>query len=101
MFYGIEQSTDLRDPRTVVKKFSSESALRRWIGNGGGEFTYTDPDMARNWHHTFREGYELIGRVDRKSKIFSDVGTRDYQRCAADNLAAYIHKFGTPVKSER
>lgn len=101
MFYGIEQSTDLRDRRTAVKKFASESALRRWIGNGGGELTYADPESARNWHHTFREGYELVGRIDRKSRIFSDVGTRDYQRCAADNLAAYINKFGTPVKSEK
>ena len=101
MFYGLEQSTDLRDRRTVVKKFSSESALRRWIGNGGGELTYADPDLARNWHHTFREGYELVGRIDRKNRIFSDVGTRDYQRCAADNMAAYIHKFGTHVRSER
>lgn len=98
MFYGIEQSTDLRARRTVVKKFSSESALRRWIGNGGGEFTYTDPDMARNWNRTFRDGYELNGRVDRKNMIFSAIGTRDYPRCAADNLAAYIHNFGTQVK---
>ncbi len=98
MFYGIEQSTDLRDPRTVVKKFASESALRRWIGNGGGELTYADPELARNWNRTFRDGYELNGRVDRKNMIFSAIGTRDYPRCAADNLAAYIHNFGTQVK---
>ena len=101
MFYGIEQSTDLRDRRTAVKKFASESALRRWIGNGGGELTYSDQESARNWHHTFREGYELKGRVDKKNRIFSDVGTRDYPRSAADNLATYIHKLGTQVKSER
>ena len=82
-------------------KFASESALRRWIGNGGGELTYSDQESARNWHHTFREGYEMKGRIDRKNRIFSDVGTRDYQRCAADNMAAYIHKFGTHVRSER
>lgn len=98
MFYGIEQSTDLRCPRTVVKKFASESALKLWLNGGGGEFTYADPESARNWHRTFREGYELNGRIYRKHKVFSDVGTRDYPRCAADNLAAYIHKFGTRVK---
>ena len=101
MFYGVEQSTDLRDRRTVVKKFSSESALRRWIGNGGGELTYADPDLARNWHHTFREGYELVGRIDRKNRIFSDVGTRDYPRCAADNMASYIARYGYPVETAR
>ena len=31
MFYGIEQSTDQRRPRTVVKKFASQSALMRWM----------------------------------------------------------------------
>jgi hypothetical protein len=98
MFYGVEQSTDQRCPRTAVKKFASRSALRRWIGNGGGDFTYADPESARNWHHTFREGYEMKRRIDRNDRIFSCVGTRDYPRCAADNMAACIHKFGTPVK---
>jgi hypothetical protein len=93
MFYGVEQSTDLRDRRTMVKRFASESAPRRRIGNGGGEFTYADPELARNWHRAFSEGYELNGRIDRKNGIFSEVGTRDYPRCATDNLAAYIHRF--------
>ena len=37
MFYGIEQSTDQRCPRTVVKKLASQSALKRWMAGGGDD----------------------------------------------------------------
>ena len=96
MFYGIEQSTDMRCPRTVVKKFSSENVLRKWM-QGGGNFTYSDPDAARNHHRSFRTGYELAGRIDRKNYIFGQHGTRDYPRTDTDNLAIYISTFGDEV----
>lgn len=96
MLYGIEQSTDLRCPRTVVKKFSTLSSLLRWMEGGGG-FTYDDPDVARNYHHTFRYGYKLIGRVNWKDQIFSDRGTGFYPRNSSDNLASYIYKYGVEL----
>lgn len=94
MFYGIEASTDLRCKNTVIKKFSSKESLMKWLSSGGGDFTCSDPVAANNWHHTFRHGYELLGRIDKKDKIFSDTGTSTYPRNYNDNLAAYIHKYG-------
>ncbi len=96
MFYGIEQSTDQRYPRTVVKKFASQSAMKRWMAGGGG-YTYSDPDGAKNHHRSFRYGYELIGRIDRKDRVFSSRGTRDYPKSDVDNLALYIIRNGTQI----
>jgi len=96
MFYGIEQSTDQRCPRTVVKKLASQSALKRWMAGGGG-YTYSDPDGAKNHHRSFRYGYELAGRIDRKDRVFSISGTRDYPRNDADNLAEYISRNGVQI----
>ena len=96
MFYGIEQSTDMRGPKTVVKKFSGKPALRKWLQGGGG-FTYSDPDAARNHHRSFRSGYQHIGRIDKKDKIFSSYGTRDYPRNDADNLARYLQAYGSEL----
>ena len=93
MFYGIEQSTDMRCPRTVVKKFTSENAVRKWMKISGG-FTYTDPEGARNHHRSFRSGYAYAGRIDKKDKIFKSYGTRDYPKNDTDNLAFYIQKYG-------
>ena len=96
MFYGIEQSTDMRCHRTVVKKFSSKKALIAWMQGGGG-FTYADPDAARNHHRSFRTGYEFTGRIDRKNYIFGQRGTSCYPRNDADNLAIYLSSFGDEV----
>lgn len=96
MFYGIEQSTDLRCLRTTVKKFSSESALKRWLAGGGGH-TYSDPDEARNHHHSFRYGYELGGRIKMNGSGLYNGGSRDYPRNYADNLASYIRCHGVQI----
>ena len=97
MFYGIEQSTDMRDKRTVVKKFTTKVALLKWLQGGGG-FTYNDPEAARNYHHSFRSGYELSGRIDKKDKVFSYHGTPTYPCTSKDQLANYIHKYGQEVE---
>lgn len=97
MYYVISQSTDLRCPRTVVKKFPSLASARREARIGSGEFTCRDPEAARNWHHTYKKIWELKGRVNRKDKIFSDRGTSCYPRCDADNLASYIQRHGHEV----
>ena len=98
MFYGIEQSTDSRNQRTRIEKFRSETALRKWMGVNNGGFTYGDPDSARNHHRTFRYGYELDGRIDKKDDIFKDTGTSTYPRTNSDNLATYIRRHGWEVK---
>lgn len=97
MYYGVEQSTDMRDKRTVIKKFSSKASLIKWMKNSGG-FTYDDPESARNYHRTFREGYKLDGRVNKKDKIFMESGTPTYPRNDKDNLATYLYKYGSEVK---
>lgn len=35
MFYGVEQSTDMRDRRTQIVKFTNISALKKWMKNSG------------------------------------------------------------------
>lgn len=97
MYYGVEQSTDMRDKRTVIKKFSSKVSLIKWMRNSGG-YTYDDPEAARNYHHTFREGYELKGRVDKKDKIFNEHGSPTYPRNYNDNLAHYLYEYGLEVE---
>ncbi len=98
MYYGVEQSTDMREKRTVIKKFRTLSALAKWLGSHrNGRLTYEDPEGARNYHHTFRSGYELEGRVDKKHPIFRDRGTPTYPRNDADNLANYMFTYGKEI----
>ena len=99
MFYGIEQSTDLRCLRTKVVKFTSRTSLLKWMAGGGG-YTYADPDVARNHHHNLREGYEIKGRIRKSDGVFRDRGTRDYPRNDADNLARYISIYGDPINEK-
>jgi acyl-CoA synthetase (AMP-forming)/AMP-acid ligase II len=94
MFYGVEQSTDLRRQRTVVEKFTTEKALKKWINEKNGDFTYSDPHGARNYHRTFRYGYEVIGRINKKDPLFKYRGTNTYPRNSEDNLASYVYKYG-------
>lgn len=96
MYYGIEQSTDLRDKRTVIKKFTSQAALRKWMANSGG-YTYGDPDAARNHHRTFRSGFELKGRINNADEIFSRRGTPTYPLFDSDKLAIYIMEYGEEI----
>jgi hypothetical protein len=98
MFYGIEQSTDMRDKRTVIKKFNTKPALLKWLQHCVG-FTYDDPDAARNHHHSFRSGYELMGRIDKKDKVFTYHGTPTYPCTSKDQLVNYIQKYGQEVEA--
>lgn len=96
MYYGVEQSTDLRDRRTVIKKFTTERSLNKWMEKSG-EFTYADPESARNYHHTFRYGYYLNGRIDKKNSIFKESGTSTYPLREADKVANYLYKYGEEI----
>lgn len=98
MFYGVEQSTDLRDRKTIIKKFTSLVALNRWVLGKSGNFTYENPEDVQNYHRTFRYGYELDGRVDKKDSIFKDIGTSTYPRSLNDNIALYLYKYGKEIK---
>lgn len=98
MFYGIEQSTDSRNQKTVIKKFPSQKSLEKWMNEKSGEYSYTCPESAKNYHRTFRYGYEYAGRIDKKDRTFSNSGTPTYPRNQKDNLATYIWKYGKAIK---
>ncbi|MFA4971314.1 MAG: hypothetical protein WC683_01790 [bacterium] len=98
MLYGVEKSTDLRNPQTVVKKFLSRKELLQWMDQRSGEYTHADPEAAQNWHHTFRSGYELRGRINRKDRIFDNHGSSTYPQGRADNEADYLVRYGTEVR---
>ncbi|MBD5641851.1 MAG: hypothetical protein HDQ91_05485 [Desulfovibrio sp.] len=85
---------------TKVRKFSSLNAAMRFARIGSGNYTYKDPEAARNWHHTFNSVWELKGRINRRDPIFSDRGTSCYPRNDADNLAAYIQRNGEEIPLE-
>jgi hypothetical protein len=92
MFYGVEQSTDMRCRNTVIKKFTSQKALENWMKTSGG-FTYADPESARNWHKTFRRGYEFKGRMDYNHPIFKDFGSPTYPNHRDDQIAYYLSQY--------
>lgn len=98
MFYGVKQSTDMRNKQTEVKKFKTETALKKWLSYGGGNFTYDDPEEARNYHHSFKSGYELNGRINKKDRIFQQKGSRDYPKSNNDKIASYLYVYGRSVE---
>lgn len=66
MFYGIESTTDSRNPEITIRKFRSEHSLLRWIrGIRNGAFAWSgaaDPNLPmgqQNFHRRFRCGYEM------------------------------------------
>lgn len=83
----------------LLKKFSSKGGLLKWLVVSGG-YTYDDPNGTRNHHHTFRQGYEYFGKVDRKDTIFKEGGSSCYPRSDNDNLATYLYKYGVEIKKE-
>ena len=66
--------------------------------DNSGIYTYDNPEAERNWHHTFRYGYEYHGRIDKKDDIFKDSGTSTYPRSFNDNLSSYLYKYGHEIK---
>lgn len=98
MYYGIERSTDLRDPQTVVKKFTTLNSLKRWVNAKRFVTTHTNPEVARNWHHTLRYGYELRGRIDKRDDFFMETGTSTYPLTTIDKLGNYIRYYGKEIE---
>lgn len=106
MFYGIEQSTDLRAPATVVKRFASRSAAMRWKAAKSGEFTHADPAAERNHHRTFRSVYELKASSGKRlpskaecDRMAAKESTSMYPRSGMDVLAKFIVVWGDAVES--
>lgn len=101
MYYGVEQSTDLRHPDTVVKKFKTKAEALRWKKEPGknGRTSYSNPEEARNWHHTFRKVYKFSGWIDWKHPTFRDKGTATYPRSDLDRMATYLWIAGEEIHS--
>lgn len=102
MIYGVEQSTDLRDPRTRIRRFRSEPAALSWAAHSG-QFTYADPEGARNWHHTFRTLYRMPKgwRPPKPQTLFREAerqSTRDYPRTSDDMLAEHVRRDGERIE---
>ena len=96
MFYGVEQSTDFRFPNTVIKKFKDYESLKKWL-EVPSKFTHENPELEENWHRTYRKGYHLNGRINKKDKIFTDKGSRMYPRSLNDNIDMYLYVYGVVV----
>lgn len=63
MCYGVARFTDMRCPITQIKKFTSKKSLQKWLATNSGNYRYSD--AARNYHRSFRNVYELHGRIDK------------------------------------
>lgn len=104
-YYGIEQSTDSRCPRTVVRRLGSGKRglvrAQEWAAKPS-HLTYADAAAARNYHHTLYSAHEMPSgwRAPSKSDLARrarDSSTRDYPRSEADVLASAIQREGDEV----
>ncbi len=97
MYYGISQSTDLREPQTKVKKFTSKRAALKWAETSGYLTHGEHADAMRNHHHTFRKVYDFKGRLPKfKSQDRYHYGM--YAKNEETLKADYIEKHGDLVK---
>ena len=99
MYYVVTYSTDMRNKQTQIKKFTSEKAAIRFAKIDNGNFTYADPESARNWHHTFKKVYEFSGRLDKKwidkEKTYS---SPTYPCTENDAIHSYLYRFAQEVE---
>jgi hypothetical protein len=104
VIYGVESTTDMRCPETVVKRFRSEPAARNWAEKGGGyawpgAADNSLPGPSRNFHHRLRELYRMPAgwrppsQRELRQRAHED-STPSYPRNAADALAKAIWKKG-------
>ena len=102
-YYGIEQSTDSRCPQTRVKRLSNRATAERYAAMGT-RLTYADPDVARNWHHTFYSAWAMPSgwRAPSPTCLAAAAqrsSSRDYPRTSADVLALAIERDGERVRA--
>lgn len=99
MYFGIEQSTDLRNPQSLIVKFAKieKKKVKTWFFSKiNGEFTYANPDAAHNHHHTFRYIYEYDGQLIITKKEIEEIkkySTSTYPIYTEDARAQIIKKY--------
>lgn len=107
-YYGIEESTDSKCPRTKVTRLPSRKAAEAF-SETKTHLTYADPAAARNYHHTLYCAFEMPAgwRPPSKKETQAAIeehyrfGSRSYPLDAAIYLARAIWKAGTPVVAEK
>lgn len=106
MYFGIEQSTDLRNPQSIIVKFGKmdKRKLKSWFfNNRNGEFTYVDPKTANNYHHTFRSIYIYDGYLRMTKKEIMEIkkySTSMYPIYEDDARAQIIKKYAYKLTEE-
>lgn len=104
-YFGVEQSTDSRDPRTRVERLGSgKRGLERAIeyAKKSSHLTYADPHAARNFHHTLYSAWEveLVRELPTPARCATQAAersTRDYPTRAVDVFADRIECLGRRV----
>ncbi len=98
MFYGIEQTTDLRYRETVIRRFRSESTLREWLGQSQGQYAWPGaaderlPASQQNWHRRLRTGYRMPKGWRLKDKDVQRLRAGDHRSPYIDLVAALIKR---------
>lgn len=106
MYFGIEKSTDLRNPQTVIVKFAKndKKKIKAWFfSKSNGEFTYDNPEAARNHHHTFRYIYEYDGYLRMTKKEIDEIkkySTSMYPIYTDDARAKIIEKYAFKLTTD-
>ncbi len=105
MIYGIEQSTDMRCPQTVIAKFTSRRSAMRWLEPA--RLTHgEDAETVQNFHHTLRTAYEMpVGFRLPSPKQLSVRAFKNsssaYPRNSRDIIASIVRAAGTKVIADR
>jgi hypothetical protein len=98
MIYGIEQTTDLRDRQTRIKKFTTKARALTWLSEGGKLAFPGDP---KNAHHRLRELWEVKGSKPSWKKAYKDYITNcrhsTYRRYPEDFEAGAIRDHGIKI----
>lgn len=104
VFYGIDQTTDLRHPETKVVRLSSRKAALDWLAKKGelawsGAARHDIPGPQQNFHHRLRSAYEMPPRWRPPSKKALrekawNSSTSSYPRNESDMLANAVYKDG-------
>lgn len=108
-YIGIEQNTDLKCPRSTIKRFgASRKRAMEWGGDADQGFAF--PGAARsdvspgmqNWHHRLRSVYEMPAgyRLPQKEAERRWEARRGsvYQNQVVDHLADLISRDGDQVR---
>ena len=98
MIYGVEETTDIRHPETVIVKFRTELQARKWAENSGGfawsgAATESLPRQSQNWHKRFRRIFLMPygWRPPSKKKLDKE---RDRFQSRESLIARYVWKYG-------